>query len=284
MKKHLTCPTFWGVVSLISLFICGGCGDAEDIEEATSTAHNALLNEPYELLENLKDKNWEKLKGEGWVKLTDEEVEAFVNLEIPQRWGFETKDRSLYEKYLHATYFQRFGDIPAVRYIVEFKRQQGKFTTPERFVAFFEAMYVLFPTANNRRSLEDVRKHLGEKIELRLLEHLRIKTPETWVERMHALLVKKHGDLPEIDAITKFLRKLELQLFIEERDCLAYIKAYQALYNHMTTASTYEFYALLEAKSKTGNFVGNTQSRQLEKYREARAKGRSFYDIDWDDD
>lgn len=283
MKKQRTCPTFWVVVSVISLFICGGCGDAENIEEPIVPAHNTLLNEFNEPIENLKDKDWEELKGEGWVRLTDEEVEAFMNIEIPQRWGFETRDRLLYEKYLHATYFQRFGDIPAVRYIVEFKRQQGGSTTPEQFVAFFEAMYVLFPTENNRHSLEDVRRHLEEEIERRFLEHLRIEDPEVWIERTHALLIKKHGNLPEVDAIIKFLRKLELQLPLKEGDCRSYIKAYQVLYDHTTTASIYEFYALLEAKKKVGNFVGNTQLRQLEKYREARSKGISFHDIDWND-
>jgi len=274
----------------MSLFV--GCGDTEDTEKVLSPTSNTLsddLDKPWRW-EKLKDEDWEKLKDkdEDWVRLTDEEVEELINLDIPKRWGFETKDKALFEKYYHATLFQKFGDIPQVRYIVEFDRQwQGGLLTlelAEQMAAYQEAMYFLFPSAVNKRSLEEAIKPVEEKRERRFMEQLRREDPETWIKYQRAALIDRHGNIPEVDTIADFLRKLELNLPRTDKECHAYFEVYDALYDDMNTASSYEFYALLEALYQIRPFVKDPPSPTLEKYREARAKGIPFYDIEWDDE
>ena len=297
MKNHF----IFSIFLLLGSFLCFGCGDSEDIENTTSSTYNPLLDEPDKRLLNkpdkpllrLKDNDWEKLKGDDWITLTDEEVEDLMNLVIPQRWAFETEDQALHQKYRAASYFQRFGDIPQVRYLVEYLQQPRKdeFVKVDllsidyaRIIAYFEANYFLFPNAVNRRSLEDIRKPVDEEKERRFLDRLRRQDPEVWIEHKHAALLRRHGDIPEVDIIADFLRKLELRLPRTDKECHSYFEAYDALYDHSNTASAYEFYAMLEALHQVRRFVQDPPSRTLEKYRKAREDQISFYDIDWDDD
>ena len=297
MKNHFTLSIF---LLLASIF-CFGCGDIEDVGDTADSPYNPLLNKPDKPLLNkpdkpllrLKDKDWEKLKGDDWIALTDEEVEELMNLVIPQRWAFETEDQALYQKYRAAIDFQRFGDIPQVRYLVEFMQQPAKdefveadllSITYERHAAFLEASYFLFPTAVNRRSLEEIRKRMDEETERLFLDRLRRKNPEAWIEHKHAALLCRHGDIPEVDSIADFLRKLERELPRTDKDCYVYIDAYFSLYyrsadNSLKGASIYEYYAWLEAANQTGRLSKDALHR-LEKYRKARAEGISFYDID----
>lgn len=314
MKNKLTLFHFSSLASVLSLLFSFGCGDIEDVQEVTNSTHNMLRDEPDEqhlqlegeelkLLKDLerlrnknwkrlKDKEWEKLKGEDWVRLTNKEVEEFMNLVIPQRWGFEVDDPALRQKYRHATLFQKFGNIPQVRYIVEFDRMRGggiRIITLEfakQLTAEAAATYFLFPNADNQRFLEEAKNQLkviSEEEEIRFLDQLRIENPEVWVKGMRAFLIRQHGDIPEVDIIIEFLRKLELRLPRADKECHAYIEVYISLYDHINTASIYEFYALLEALHQVRRFVRDPPSRTLEKYREARAAGISLYDIDWDD-
>ena len=291
----------------VSLFV--GCGDAEEPEEPNAPIFNDTLpdlsNEHWLQLtqwlrltdedwKELKDEDWEKLKGENWPRLTDAEVEELMNLKIPKRWAFETEDEALRQKYRHATFFQRFGDIPQVRYIVEFDRRPRSgglviltLALVEQDLAYSAATYFLFPNPANQRSIEDSRKWLktiAEKEHLRFLEQLRTEDSEAWIKGMYAFLIRKHGKIPEVNTIVNFLRKLELNLPRTDKECYAYLEVYDALYDNMNTASTYEFYALLEALYQIRAFVEEPPSRRLEQYREARAEGTPFYDIKWDDD
>ena len=306
MKNHFTFSIFFLLATLFNLFFSFGCGDTEGVEDATSSTYNTLLDEPDEQSprleawrklkdkdwEKLKDKDWEKLKDKDWVRLTAKEVEELMNLVIPQRWAFETEDQALRQKYRHASLFQRFGNIPQVRYIVEFDRmRQGRIRIitlefAKQLVAYSAATYFLFPNRDNQRSLErdiNLLKVIGEGEELRFLDQLRIEDPEAWVKGMRAFLIRRHGSIPEVNTIIEFLRKLELEFPRTDDDCRAYLKAYEVLYDHINTASTYEYYAMLEAVNQIGRFVGDAPLRRLRKYREARAKGISLYDIDWDD-
>ena len=276
---------------LFSMSLLVGCGDTEDTERVLSPTSNTPsddLDKPW-AWEKLKDEDWEKLKDkdEDWVRLTDEDVEELTNLNIPKRWA-ETEDEVLYERYWHATLFQQFGDIPQVRYIVEFdrQRQDGIITLElaEQMAAYQEAMSFIFPNEINQRSLEELIKLVEEIRERNFMEQLRREDPETWVKYMRAALIERHGDVPAIDTSIKFLRKLELELPRTDHDCHAYIDAYQTLYGHSENSSFYEFYALLEAVNQIGHFVGDAMPRRLEKYREARAKGIPFHDIEWDDE
>ena len=288
MEHNKTLSIFFYFACCLSLLLFVSCGDTEDTEETTNTTANPLLDAPDEQWLQLKDEDWEKLKDENWVRLTDEEVEAFMNLDIPQRWGFETDDHAVFQKYYHATLFQRFGDIPQVRYIVEFERmgRSGVVTLEfaKQFVANSEAMYFLFPNAANLRTLQEARnmlKSIEAQEELRLLDQLRMEDPEAWIKGMRAALIERHGDIPQVEISIDFMQKLELGLPRTDQDCHAYIDAYNILYGRSENSSQYEFYAMLEAV----NQVAILKSLQrLEKYREARAKGISFYDIDWGDE
>lgn len=317
MKSRRTLRSLFYFGCLFSLFLCFSCGDTEDEQEATNPTNNTFLDTPDELwfqledegwkqlkdaeqwiqltLEDwaeLKEEDWEKLKGEDWIRLTDAEVEELMNLELPPG---DFKERTWEEarKYRHARLFQKFGDIPQVRYTVEFERRPSRglvivtLELAKQLLADWAATYFFVPTENHKHFFEEARKRLkaiAAREEVRLLEQLRIEDPETWVKGMYAFLIRKHGKIPEVNTIVNFLQKLELNLPRTDKECYAYFEVYDALYDDTNTASVYEFYALLEALYQIRPFVKDPPSRRLEKYREARAKGISFYDIEWDDD
>ncbi len=332
MKNRFILSYFFSLTSILSLLLCFGCGDTEDAQEATHPTNNTLLDEPdgqslqdaeqqqwltekdwkklkdaeqwlhltLEDWANLKDKDWEKLKGKDWIRLTNREIREFMNLEIPKRWVVETKDEALREKFGIAAFFQKFGNIPQVRYDVEFMRKRkreakGGFitVTPEfakHRVGDAAANYFLVPTEAHRRLLEDDIKQLKSIVaqeKRRFMEQLRIEDPEAWVKDMRTFLIDKHGDIPEVDTIVNFLRKLELNLPRTDEECFAYIRVCSALYlvgSH--TDSIYEGYAWLEASDQLRHILGDPpkQTNHLEKYRAARAAGLSFYNIKWGDD
>ena len=165
-----------------------------------------FLDELDEQSLQLKDEDWEKLKDENWVRLTDEEVEELMNLDVPQRWG---QDHTLIKKYHHATLFQRFGDIPQVRFIVEFERmgRSGVVTLElaKQIAAHAEAMYFLSPNAATQRSLQETRnllRNIEKQGGLRALDQLRIADPEAWVKGMRAALIERHGDSQKLKRLS----------------------------------------------------------------------------------
>ena len=333
MKSRLTFSSFLYLGCLLSLFLCFSCGDTEDEQEATNPTNNTFLDEPDEQSlqpaeqlaqltaedrekleeakqwlqltvedwEKLKDKDWEKLKDKDWVRLTNAEVRKLMRRPIAP-FGFPEQPWEEAQKDRHAQLFQKFGDIPQVRYTVEFDRHYWKeqsFTitlTPEivkHFVGFWAANYFLFPTENHKRLLEDEMKELKTTIaqeerrfseqELRSLEQLRIEDPQAWVKGMRAFLIKKHGDIPEVDTIANFLRKVELNLPRTDEECHTYVKVYNTLYADYF-GSRYEYYAMLEAVDQVSPIVADEPLQVLEKFREARAEGISFYNIKEGDD
>ena len=336
MKNRFILFYFFYLTSVLSLLLCFGCGDAEDEQETTNFTNQMFFDEPVEeslqpaeqlaqltdedrekLKEakqwlhltvedwrNLKDEDWEKLKGEDWVRLTDAEVKELMRLEI-ENWEVQELPWEQAEKHMNAELFQQFGDIPQVRYRVEFDRHYWKkrgltiTATPEidkQFVGYFAANYFLFPTEDRKRLLEDQMKqlkatiehqeHRFEKEELRRLDQLRIEDPEAWVESMRAFLIRKHGNTPGANTIIEFLRKLELDLPRADEECHSYLTAYNAFYTAFKVRATYEYeyYAMFEASNQLRPIVADKPLRILEKYREARAEGISFYNIDWNDD
>ena len=336
MKNRLILSYVFYLTSVLSLLLCFGCGDAEDEQEATNFTNQMffheldeqslqsdeqspqLTGEDREKLEeakqwlhltvedwrNLKDEDWENLKGEDWVRLTDAEVKELMRLEI-ENWEVQELPWEQAEKHRNAALFQQFGDIPQVRYRVEFGRHYLKkwgltlTTTPEnakQFVGYFAANYFLFPTEDRRRLLEDEVKQLKsvieheerrfEKEELRRLDQLRIEDPEAWVKSMRAFFIGKYGNTPGTNTIIEFLRKLELDLPRADEECRSYLTAYNALYTAFKVRSTYEYeyYAMFEASNQLRPIVAGRPLQILEKFREARAEGISFYNIDWKDD
>ena len=327
MKNRLILSHLFYFTFILSLLLCFSCGDTEDEQEVIPPTYNTFLDAPdeYPLQSddqsppltdidlkdakqwlhltlkdwgNLKDEDWEKLKDADWISLTDAEVKELMDLKIPNGWAFEEGNEALRKKHHEATLFQQFGDIPQVRYMVEFDRMRRSgivtLELAKQFVANSAAMYFLFPGPDNQQAFETTRNLLQriiaqeerrlEKEELRRLEQLRIEDPEAWVKSMRAFFIRKHGNIPKANTIIEFLRKLELDLPRADEECHSYLTAYNALYKARSTYEyEYEYYATFEAVDQVSPIVADGPLRVLEKFREARAEGISFYDINWDD-
>ena len=225
MKNRLIFSSFFYLTFILSLLLCFGCGDTEDEQAVIPPTYNTFLDAPDEqplqshdelpqvtdielqdakqwlhltLIDwgNLKDEDWEKLKDEDWIRLTDAEVKELMDLNVPRDWAFKEGDEALRKKHLEVKLFQQFGDIPQVRYRVEFDRmgRSGIVTLElaKQLVADMAALYFLFPSANNQDSFQKMRDMLQdiieqgerslEKEELRRLDQLRIEDPEAWVQ------------------------------------------------------------------------------------------------------
>ena len=198
MKNGFIFSNFFYFTAILSLLICFGCGDTEDeqavIKPNDNTSDEYPLQSDDQLpqltdiddidlkdakqwlhltlkdWENLKDEDWEKLKDEDWIRLTDAEVKELRNLEVPPNWAFADVDEALRKKHREAQYFQQFGDIPQIRYIVEHNRRQlrGTIITPKiaiQMVAKSAALYFLFPGPDNQQSFETTRNLLRSIIE-----------------------------------------------------------------------------------------------------------------------
>ena len=83
----------------------------------------------------------------------------------------ETDDPELFAKIFREKLIKQFGDIPEVDIVVEGEKKfkLGGFRLPndaDEYLAYFEALYVLFPNASVLRNLEsareDVRKAKAE--------------------------------------------------------------------------------------------------------------------------
>ena len=194
MKNGFILSNFFYLTAILSLLICFGCGDTEDEQEVIKPNYNTFDEYPLQSDDqlpqltdidlkdakqwlhltlkdwgNLKDEDWEKLKDEDWIRLTDAEVKELMNLEVPNNWAFADVDEALRKKHREAQFFQQFGDIPQVRYIVERDRmRRSGIVTLERaiqMVAKSAAMYSLFPGPDNQQSFETTRNLLQAIIE-----------------------------------------------------------------------------------------------------------------------
>lgn len=194
MKNGFILSNFFYLTTILSLLICFGCGDTGDEQEVIKPNYNTFDEYPLQSDDqlpqltdidlkdakqwlhltlkdwgNLKDEDWEKLKDQDWIRLTDAEVKELRNLEVPANWAFADADEALRKKHREATFFQQFGDIPQVRYIVESNRmQRDGIVTLERaiqVVAKSAAMYFLFPGADNQQAFETTRNLLQAIIE-----------------------------------------------------------------------------------------------------------------------
>ncbi len=197
MKNGFILSNFFYLTAILSLLICFSCGDTEDEQVVIKPNYNTFdeyslqsddqlpqltdiddidLKDAKQWLHltlkdwgNLKNEDWEKLKDEDWIRLTDAEVKELRNLKVPQNWAFADVDEALRKKHREAQFFQQFGDIPQVRYIVEYKRMRGSvILTPEiaiQMVAKSAALYFLFPGPDNQQAFETRRNLLRSIIE-----------------------------------------------------------------------------------------------------------------------
>ncbi|RKU19187.1 hypothetical protein C6503_08185 [Candidatus Poribacteria bacterium] len=194
MKNGFILSNFFYLTAILSLLLCFGCGDTEDEQEVIKPNYNTFDEYPLQSDDqlpqltdidlkdaeqwlhltlkdwgNLKDEDWEKLKDKDWIRVTDAEVKELMNLNVPPGWAFDGADEALRKKHREAKFFQQFGDIPQVRYIVESNRmRRGGIVTLERaiqVVAKSAAMYFLFPGPGNQQAFETTRNLLQATIE-----------------------------------------------------------------------------------------------------------------------
>ena len=197
MKNGFILSNFFYLTAILSLLICFGCGDTKDEQEVIKPNYNTFDEYPLQSDDqlpqltdiddidlkdakqwlhltlkdwgNLKDEDWEKLKDEDWIRLTDAEIKKLRNLDVPPNWAFADVDEALRKKHREAQYLQQFGDIPQVRYIVEYNRmRRSEIVTPGlaiQIAAKMAAMYFLFPAAENQQAFETARNLLQRIIE-----------------------------------------------------------------------------------------------------------------------
>ena len=142
----------------------------------------------------------------GWVHLTDRDVEELLRLEIPEKW-WKTKNEALRKKMADALMLKQHGVLPSVLFIIEVKRNLVR--TPEIHLKFFECLYFLHPSEQNKRALEQVRANLPKDVPAPEPEDSPPRLPTVQeVEDQRARLLKKHGDIPQVQIVVNFRMKM----------------------------------------------------------------------------
>ena len=246
------------LVILFSFSFILGCGETDNsaIDEAETYESFKSL---FPLAENIPLSDYP----EGWVKLTDEDVEELMNLEIPPNWFKMDIDPKSRAKYTHAQLLKQFGDIPQVRYIIEFGRNPGFDISHKMSVAYFEAHYHLFPNENNRRALEEAWNIPNQPIPEPPPPRI-VRIEPITVERAEEIrieLIEKHGDIPHVHTVANFFIKVAQKRPITDNEFLTYLEAQ----HHLNPQSEYI-------------------RQRLEKYKRAKADGIPFHFVDDEDE
>ncbi|RKU33481.1 hypothetical protein C6496_21985 [Candidatus Poribacteria bacterium] len=142
----------------LSLLFVFGCGETDDPFIAPGSPGESIgarsAREPLLPPESYPD--W-------WVRLTDGDVSELLKMEVPKVWSVDIPQEQL-DTYLHAQWLQKFGDIQEVRLVIESRinlRRAGRAQLPnEMTIALLRATYVLWPTKDNKRQLEDALRNL----------------------------------------------------------------------------------------------------------------------------
>ena len=314
MKNPFTFPLlrilrFYLACSLGLCFLLG-CGDMEDTETGATDPINSIVTpslsidsieetEPvllrvksiYEQLNSGERRvplNWDTEKDPVLRAAYTRSLLSSGKIDIPVDWH-KTTDPILHAEYERAQLIKQFGDIPQVHIRADFHLLSPlgvKTVTRERFIAYFEAQYFLFPNEVNRRALEDARK--PEPIGGPELDKLRKEDPEAWAKRYRAQLIEEFGDTPQVKIVADFIRKLELQLPRTDAECHTFLKAHSQMRG---LAAKQEFilprdeeYAVLEALDQLKIKVNELTRLRLEKFRKAKAEGIPFHLMDRIDD
>ncbi len=213
MKK---CLVFLACSFCLSFFL--GCAETDNPVTQEIETYKSL----FPLEENIPPSGYP----DGWVKLTDEDVAELLNLEILPNWHNMNLSQEWQRKYNHATLLKQFGDIPEVRFIIEFQRNPGFEISHQLYVAYFEAHYRLFPNENNRRAFEEARNIPNQPDPDTVDEDkLREEDPELYIKIQKERFIKNHGDIPQVHIYIGFLRKVLLGIHITEAERLAALEA-----------------------------------------------------------
>lgn len=285
MKKPRILPLFCYLICLFVLCFLA-CGGGEDVETETTnpldptdtssltTDRTGELDALILRLESIyAELNARKKRvPRDWEKTEDPALRAAYarfllsngKMAIPPHW-IHTEDRVLRAEYYRAQLIKQFGNIPQVHTVANFELKDAIASTmeipwftlkPGERIAYLEALYHLFPTENNRRTLENARKDAAEPT----YEELREQDPELWAQLELEQLIEEHGDNPQTRIMAEFHRKDALGLPITEEDYLTYLEAVIHLHPEDEIAP-----------------------RLLERFRKAKADGIPFKDVKTDD-
>lgn len=230
-----------GIFSL-SFFL--GCGETD-----TSVVTESIDPEKTQLLRipppNIEITNYP----DGWVHLTDSDVAELWALEIPHKW-WEIENNELKEKYEHASMLKELGNTSHVRFYIEARRNSPEIPWNEEIlIAFLKTNLFLYPSEHNKREIEKVLESLPKDegipkkppIETR---HITIESAEA----QHAALLKKYGDVPQVQIIADFLMKNAHHQRITIDDVFAFRQArFELDPNDEPNRTIYEAY--LQAKA-----------------------------------
>lgn len=209
-------------------------------------------------------RNWEKVEDPALRAAYARFLLSKGKMAIPPHW-IHTEDPVLRAEYYRAQLIKQFGDIPQVHTVANLELKDAIASTMEipwftlklgERIAYLEALYHLWPTENNRRTLENARKDAAEPT----YEELREQNPELWAQLELEQLIEEHGDNPQTRIVAEYHRKLALDIQTTEEDYLAYLEAIVHL-----------------------NPDDEIGPRLLERFRKAKADGIPFKDVKTDD-
>lgn len=149
---------------------------------------------------------------EGWVRLTESDIAALLAGEIPQQ-GWDSKNHAHQNRY-HAALLKQFGDIPQVRFVIEVERNSPEnYLTEEMFLTYLDCLYFLDPNEHNKREFDRLRGNMMKDEPIPDPPPVERPRPLTVqdVEAEHAALLKKHGDIPQVQIVTDFQMKAFVQ-------------------------------------------------------------------------
>ena len=188
----------------LSLAFFTGCEETE--ESVVTPRHLETVRGVPERIQQIEVSRYPK----GWVHLTDSDVVELLELTLPKRW-WEIQDEGLRKKYEHAFLLEQFGDRPEVRFIIEAQRNTP--WTPEISLKFIECHYIISPTKENKRLLKRARQQLEEDLHdrfhgppIRKRQAFTIQDAQA----ARAALIKKHGDIPQVQIVGDFLLKMAM--------------------------------------------------------------------------
>ena len=205
---------FSSLICLFSLSFFFGCGETEGPVETIVPRPSSMMPVP-----SLDIKHYPK----GWVRLTDSDVKELLTFKFPDDL-WQTKDPELLEKYFEAEVLKTHGDTPHVRFYIEYQR--NKVTTPELTLAFARTVYFLWPNEHNKRFVDEVIKNLPEHEDHADFEGGQAEefTIEDLKER-HVALLEKHGDIPEVQIVIDFKKKILQHQLVTKDEVFAYRQA-----------------------------------------------------------
>ena len=197
MKSGTSFLLFY-LLCFLSLFTFFGCGDTEEMEDTSGLI--AERPEP-------------------------EKTDDLIN--VPEKW-YKTRDPLKRNDYFRAVLIKQFGDIPEVHIIADYqqKKELGLLVTHDEYIAYLEAGTRLWPSERNQQTLED-HKNLREMTET--------EDPEVFAKLFREYLIKKFGDVPEIDILVEVEKKFKADEVVSDDEYLAYLNARFRLFPDAST-------------------------------------------------